>query len=101
GAPVPCERVRIFRTKKGKTRGVTPQRTRAYEQRVAWCARAAMAGARWSLTPGVRYALTLRVFRARDAGDWDNFGKSCADGMNGVVWADDRRILEAHVYLEI
>ncbi len=30
--------------------------------------------------------------------DWDNSGKTVADGLNGVAWYDDAQVTAAHVY---
>lgn len=31
-------------------------------------------------------------------GDVDNIAKAVFDGLNGVVWYDDRQVAEMHVY---
>lgn len=42
--------------------------------------------------------VSLRFYR-KGAADLDNLVKSALDGMNGVAWDDDRRVLELHAYL--
>lgn len=40
----------------------------------------------------------LYWYRSRRAGDLDNRAKVALDGLNGLVWADDRQIVELHLY---
>jgi Holliday junction resolvase RusA-like endonuclease len=96
GPPVPCGRAR---TGKGKT--FTPQRTRDYEQLVAAMSRLAVSKARWAPPEGSTFAVTLDVYRARRTGDVDNYLKAALDGMNGIVFADDRLVVAATVRLHV
>lgn len=34
------------------------------------------------------------------ARDWDNLGKQISDSGNGVVWVDDKQIVDCHVHVE-
>lgn len=100
GRPVPCQRARVYFDKRsGKRRGFTPDATREYEQRVRLFAIAAVARARWTFNAGDRFWFSVRIYRAAERGDWDNFAKAIADGMNEVVWPDDRCVDDAHVQL--
>jgi crossover junction endodeoxyribonuclease RusA len=96
GPPVPCGRAR---SGKGKT--FTPQRTRDYELLVATMARLAVSKARWTPPEGSTFAVTLDVYRARRTGDIDNFLKAVLDGMNGIVFEDDRLVVAATVRLHV
>lgn len=56
-----------------------------------------------ALAAGVRQTgglkvLTMRVYRARKAGDLDNKIKILADALQGVCYADDKQIVEIHAY---
>jgi Holliday junction resolvase RusA-like endonuclease len=42
-------------------------------------------------------AARANVLRPISKPDWDNYGKSVVDGMNGVVYLDDALIVDAHV----
>lgn len=89
GRPVPKERARTVRTKRGKHRTFTPPRTAAWEQRIRLVAQAACSASGWRPVTAT-YAVHVNVYRARKAGDGDNFLKAAKDAMNGVVWPDDR-----------
>lgn len=39
----------------------------------------------------------ILFFQDRRARDWDNFHKLSMDALNGVVWVDDKQIIEANV----
>jgi crossover junction endodeoxyribonuclease RusA len=95
GPPVPCARARVVRVR-GTTRAITPDTTRRYENEIRKIALESRPDG-WPLD--ARYRISLQVFRARAAGDWDNFAKAVCDGANGVLWEDDRRIFKAHVEL--
>lgn len=102
GPPVPCARARVFKDKNsGDIRAARPKETARYERHVASCARTAAMVARWALRDGDEFRITLEIFRKADRGDWDNYAKSVTDGMNGVLYADDRRIIQAHVLMSI
>jgi crossover junction endodeoxyribonuclease RusA len=96
GPPVPCGRARS-----GLGRTYTPAKTRAYEQHVALLARLAVARAKWNPPEGSTFAVTLDVYRARRTGDIDNFLKAVLDGMNGIVFPDDRLVVAATVRLHV
>lgn len=82
GRPVPKKRPRV--TSKGS---YTPKETVVYERSIAWAAKAAM-GPR---APTEKQCFVRMAFYG-SSGDIDNLGKSCLDGMNGVVYKDDRQV---------
>lgn len=43
-------------------------------------------------------AVTLHVYRPRKVGDIDATQKAVFDALNGVLWHDDKQIVEMHVY---
>ena len=73
-------------------------KTKAYEDKLAWCAKAAMSKDRWAPADTSRFRLLIRVYTTHDLkrGDWDNYAK-CVDGLNGIVWRDDKLVTEAAV----
>ncbi len=83
-------------------RSVTPDATRAFEQAVALIASAAMARAGLrAFTCPLRIVVEFRLEgdpaewpTAHDDGDLDNLEKSLKDGLNRVVWADDRLLVD-------
>lgn len=89
GYPVPKQRARSGRN----GRHYTPERTRAWEQRVRLRARAASRG-RWSEYAG---PVKLEIEVGSTRGDLDNHAKSVSDACNDVLWVDDRQIDELHV----
>jgi len=93
-APVPKARARVM----AAGWSFTPKRTRDFEAKVREEAVAAVAA-----TPGWRTDVDMRVrvavYRARRAGDLDNFAKAITDSMNRIVYEDDRQIRELHTLL--
>lgn len=98
GEPVPKGRARhrIVFPKVGKpfVQEYTPPETKAYEDKVKLLARVAVNQARWSVGPKDRFSVVVRVVRTYEGkgGDLDNVLKACLDGMNKVVYPDDRYI---------
>jgi Holliday junction resolvase RusA-like endonuclease len=43
-------------------------------------------------------AVYLNVYRARKAGDLDNFAKILCDSLNGVAYHDDSQVVELHMW---
>jgi Holliday junction resolvase RusA-like endonuclease len=100
GPPVPKARARVVSrvdaSGKRKTRGITPKRTEAYEKHVKLLAHYALAQhtAPWPLHLAARYGLVVRVYFFEHEGDWDNYGKIVSDACQGVLWANDRQIVD-------
>jgi Holliday junction resolvase RusA-like endonuclease len=47
---------------------------------------------------GVEVKVTMKWYRSAKKGDLDNRTKIIGDSLNGVVWADDKQIVEWHLY---
>ena len=94
GEPVPKKRARVV----GR-RAFTPAQTVAYEQAIGWAFRQAYQGE--PLEGPLRVFVTVReAGRPRQRqGDADNYAKSVLDALNGLAWADDRQVVELHVYV--
>ena len=107
GRPRPLERPRVERTTlpSGKLvhRTRTPGKSMAYRELVqlyANTARAAMpAATRWPYQSPYPVALSLRIFWEDEShGDGDNVFKALADAGNGILWEDDKLIVEGHFW---
>jgi len=98
GRPQPIQRARVF-VRKGtnKISSAIPRDSREYESHMRVCAMAAAAIYKWRPGRGP-YALLLDVYRRERVGDWDNYGKG-ADAFKGVLWEDDRYVVDARVRL--
>jgi len=88
GRPVPKARPRLG--VRGRTAYIyTPENTRAYEQLVGMCARAA--------TPApLQGPVEMQAFvylRHGRRGDLDNYLKCLCDGLNGIAWRDDSQVV--------
>jgi Holliday junction resolvase RusA-like endonuclease len=95
GVPRPKERAR-----KGKGgHWYTPARTAQFEQTVAAYALQAMAKSGWIRGCTDPVTLTVHITPAtKGRPDIDNCLKAVADALNGLVYADDVQVVEAHVY---
>ena len=89
GRPRGKERPRMGRN--GKF--YTPRTTREYEESVAWFAKAAYKGE--PTKDPVRLDMTIRSSKSR--ADTSNILKAIEDGMNGIIYVDDRQIKEIHI----
>lgn len=102
--PQPKERPRVY-----GGRGITPERTRVFEQAIATCAQAAMKGR--PATGGPVRAIILAEQRDRIRSDADNVAKAVLDGISsrrqskahmgriGPVLRDDSQVVELRVRL--
>lgn len=100
GPPRPAQRARVFQRKgTNAISSAIPRETREYQNRLRIHAMAAVAANRWRPGRGP-YALEMDVYRERAVGDWDNHGKN-SDAFTGVIWEDDRYVVDAHVRLFI
>lgn len=115
GDPVPKARPRIVRIGKG-VRAYTPSKTVNYEQLVGLRAMQAMRAAGKVVTlAGVAVTLAVAVVPPASWGkrktaqaiageilptakpDIDNVAKSVLDGLNGIVYQDDKQVIELTV----
>ena len=88
GPPVPKARPRAGRW----GRFYTPQKTVAYERHVGSCALAAvLANRKWVKTSEYQVQLDI-YYRDKRSGDLDNLEKSILDGMQGVVYDNDKQV---------
>lgn len=109
GRPVPLERARVERftlkgTGKTITRSRTPGKSGAYRELVQLQMNKgrAQCGNRWPWRTPAPLSLTLFIFW-EDArhGDGSNLFKAIEDAGNGLLWIDDKQIVEGHFYSEI
>jgi Holliday junction resolvase RusA-like endonuclease len=113
GHPRGKGRPRSFRDRSGAIRVHTDARTAEYEGNLRLAARQAMTGrdlataplrvlveahfpipASWSEKK--RRQALLGLLRPTVVPDWDNLGKIC-DAANGLIWCDDKQIVEGAV----
>lgn len=105
GIPRPKERARVVRTKGGRTVSFTPQQTADWE--------ASFAGQALAHRPAVPLdgpiSITATFYLPRPASrpkretlpdrkpDWDNLAK-CVDALEGIMWTNDSRIVDADIH---
>lgn len=98
GEPVGKERARVFRQKNANgtviTRAVTPEKTRAYEDKIRTIAQIAVNQARWSWSNDDRFSVLLKIYCTHEGAhpDLDNVCKAVLDSGNSILWKDDRRV---------
>lgn len=111
GKPVGKGRPRSVFKGKHAGRIYTPNETEQYEKQIAWEARAVWRG-RELLTGPVSLVVTAFVpipkewskkkrtkaisgaLRPLTKPDWDNYGKVVSDALNGVIYADDKQVVD-------
>jgi len=93
GPPLTWKRTNAYAGKR-----ITPKAQRAYQALVRHVA-TLHRPAGWPME--ARYRLHVVAFRARDAGDWDNYAKNVSDALQGALYFDDRRIVDGRCTLEI
>lgn len=98
GRPVPKARARTVRSPYGKPHTFTPKRTAQWENLIRLIAQSACMAAGWKPEKG-HYSVDVAVYRARRAGDADNYLKACKDALNAIVWPDDSMVTKATVEL--
>ena len=88
----------------GKGNAYTPETTRAAEQALGWTAKQLMVGREllegplqvtihaWIKTPK-----RSKLIHAITKPDADNLAKLVCDALNGIVWHDDRQIVDLRV----
>lgn len=93
GPPVPKARARVVTDERG-TRGVTPKRTKKYEQHVGTLALVARSYcSAWPRKdPSARIGIVVKLYLSGREGDGDNYFKSITDACKNVLWVDDRQI---------
>lgn len=99
GKPQPKERPR-----KNKQGGFyTPQKTKDYESIVGWSARSVYKGepSKNEMFVLINIYFKLPKKTKHKEGDWcmkntdvDNIAKSVLDGLNGIVWVDDKQVVK-------
>jgi len=97
GDPVPKARPRTVRTKNGRRRTYTPEKTLAAERAVAAACRK---DCKPTVSDDAEYSVVVWFFcKTLRRSDVDNLAKTVLDGLNGVVWKDDSQVtdLEAHI----
>jgi crossover junction endodeoxyribonuclease RusA len=89
--PVPPSANRYWRVFRG--RAVVSQEARQYK---------GFAGLFYRNAGGTLHdgpvCLTMTVYRARKAGDLDNFEKVLLDALRGLAYIDDAQVVEIHAY---
>lgn len=107
--PIPKERPRFTLTKRG-FRVFTPQRTIQFEKLVAQYALKARADAGLSLiTAPLSLSITIKPDHItisvspspepswKPRADIDNIAKAISDALQGVIYQNDRQIIELHI----
>ena len=94
GAPVPKARPRVTR----QGHAYTPARTVDWEDLVGWWAKIAMKGRPTFIGP---LNVELGFQGARKNSDSDNLAKAVLDGMNRIVYDDDKQIQRLVIEREV
>lgn len=99
GKPVPKQRAQ-FDSRKGRgKRGFTPESTRRAEERFQqaaylWMDRHDRVGRMWDGPVSIRaYFLYSQADWKRGHGDFDNLSKTVTDGLQRVLFEDDRNVV--------
>ena len=90
GKPTAWKRVKVGRY------GQTYNPSQKDEETIGFYALAGRRNAKLSILGG-SIRLQVICYGADPASDWDNLGKCVSDALNGVVWQDDRQVVDARV----
>jgi crossover junction endodeoxyribonuclease RusA len=90
GRPVPAVRM----TQRGKFVKKSAGRYLAYKNQVAWAAKAAKMKHNAECFDGPVEVIATAYIYGNRSGDVDNLAKSWLDGMNGIIWLDDRQVTD-------
>src|SRR6516165_7853626 len=97
GEPRGKQRPRFVIGNKNRPHVYTPPETVKYERDLGWMAKAVMGG-RPPLEGPLRVSITAVISHARRFKvDADNIGKIALDALNGIVFNDDRQVLDLRV----
>ncbi len=107
GIPVPMARARVFMDKKtGKVRAANPRRCSDWKQSIAM---QALEHRPSTLMDGpIRIEATFYLLKPKSKRakypatkpDWDNLAKALTDSLEGLIYTNDSRIVEAHIRKE-
>ena len=75
--------------------GYTPAIVKAWQNEVAWAAKQEMIGD--DMLTGELYVSMTFMLPDRRKRDLDNLSKGVLDAMNGIVFEDDRHVVELHL----
>lgn len=99
GAPVGKERPR-----KGKHGFYTPKKTKDYESLIGWCAEESLYKKKisdpvqpWLMDQDYAVEIYISLENHKKKPDIDNVLKSILDGMNNVVYYDDKQVTKVYV----
>ena len=103
GQPVPKQRARV--TSQGtyyapRPRGSTRLSYLEYRELVQVQAREAMVNGSWRITPDFQGLWGISIKARLGAGDADNVLGSILDALQGILWENDKQVLQASVLLE-
>lgn len=94
GKPAPKGRPRFVRG-----RAVTPQRTRDYEAHVQITIMHALARLEGWRREGRKRVHLMFELDSGVRGDIDNLAKAVLDACNGLLWLDDRQVVDLHIQI--
>lgn len=116
GEPQGKARPKVTRTKSGKSLTYTPDKTVAYEELVRlrftnvvpegfrfdagtplYLIVIAYMGIPKSKPKRQKADMFANILRPTKKPDWDNIGKIICDSLNGIAYADDAQIVDAHI----
>lgn len=99
GRPHGKKRPKLTTTEDGKPHSYEDPATRRYEQKVGHCARKVRPEG-WPL--GAEYRLTVHaVYPDRRVADISNVAKAIEDGLDEVLYEDDRQVVELEASREV
>lgn len=90
GRPVPAVRM----TQKGKWRSKQAQRYLQYKTDLGWQAKEA--GYKYPADGPMEVTATAYILAGGRDMDIDNLLKSFLDALNGIVWLDDKQVVQIH-----